>query len=193
MYIGKETKKKVRLMAWLLEEDAQKKRLKKKMNKKGKTNNNDTLWSMLNVFITNIPFAEITSQEAYDLYKIRWQIELIFKIWKSILKMHLVRKMKPDRFKCYLYSKLLWVLLCWDITVSFEPVIWKRYKALLSPYKCYALLKNKAEQLVSMLFDAGEKLKEWLSKMLDSFGDFGMKENKKWRKNLMKLLNINHQ
>jgi len=58
--------------------------LKKKHDKKGKTNNQDRLWSMLNVFITNVPVKEITAREAYDLYKIRWQIELMFKIWKSI-------------------------------------------------------------------------------------------------------------
>lgn len=190
VYIGAEQKKQVRLMAWLLEEDAQKRRLQKKSNKKGKINNNDILWSMLNVFITNVPFKDISAQEAYDLYKIRWQIELIFKIWKSILKIHLVRKMKPERFKCYLYSKLLWVLLCWDITVSLEPVIWRQKKKLISSYKCYALLKTNARQLESILFNANEKLKEWLSKMLTYFGYFGLKENKKGRKNLIELLRI---
>ena len=193
VYIGRESKKEVRLMAWLLEEDAQKKRLKKKMDRKGKTNENDKLWSMLNVFITNIPCTEMTVQEAYDLYKIRWQIELMFKIWKSILKIHLVRKMKAERFKCYLYSMLLWVLLCWDITKGFEPVIWKKYQQLISPYKCYALLKNKAAQLTGILFSAGEKLKEWLSKMLHYFGDYGLKENKKGRKNLIELVQLKQQ
>ena len=145
---------------------------------------------MLNVFITNVPFKDISVQEAYDLYKIRWQIELIFKIWKSILKIHLVRKMKPERLKCYLSAKLLWVLLCWDITVSFEPVIWKQKKKLISSYKCYAILKKSARQLESVLFDANEKLKDWLAKMLKYFSDFGLKENKKGRKNLIELLRI---
>lgn len=190
VYIGAEEKKQVRLMAWLLEEDAQKRRLQKKRNKKGKINNNDILWSMLNVFITNVPCKEISVQEAYDLYKIRWQIELIFKVWKSVLKIHLVRKMKPERFRCYLYGKLLWVVLCWDITASFEPVIWRQKKQLISLYKCYALLKSKGRQLVSILFNVNEKLKEWLSKMLNYFSNFGLKENKKGRKKVIELLRI---
>ena len=99
---------------------------------------------MLSVFITNIPAIEITAQQAYDLYKIRWQIELMFKIWKSVLKINVVRKMKAKRFKCYLYSKLLWVLLCWEITARFEPVIWKHRKKAISPHKCYVLIKSKA-------------------------------------------------
>ena len=188
VYIGAESKKEVRLMAWVLDKSVQKKRLKKKHDKKGKTNNDDRLWSMLNVFITNVPVKEITAREAYDLYKIRWQIELMFKIWKSILKIHLARKMKAGRFKCYLYGKLLWVLLCWEITVVFEPVIWKQYQRLLSPYKCYALLKSKAARLSEILFTASKKLKEWLLSILYYFGDYGLKEHKKGKKNLVELI-----
>ncbi|MEP7108478.1 MAG: transposase [Ferruginibacter sp.] len=118
----------------------------------------------------------------YALYKIRSQIELVFKVWKSVLKIQLVRKMKSERFRCYLYGKLLWVLLCWDITVSFEPVVRKQKKELICIYKCYALLKNKAWQLKSLQFNANERLKGWLLKMPDCFSDFGLEENKKGRK-----------
>ena len=128
VYIGSEKKKPVRLMAWLLDEAAQNKRLQQKKNRKGKLNEKDEIWSQLNVFITNIAFEKITPQQAYNLYKIRWQIELVFKVWKSILKINLIRKMKPDRFRCYVYSKLLWVLLSWDISTGFEPIIWKENK-----------------------------------------------------------------
>jgi hypothetical protein len=150
VYIGAEEKKEVRLMAWLLEEDSQKRRLQKKQSKTGKINSKDILWSMLNVFITNVPAEELTVQQADDLYKIRWQIELVFKVWKSILKIHLLRKMRPERVKCYLYGKLLLILLCWDITVSFEPLIWKQKERLLSLYKCYALLKTNSVPKVAI-------------------------------------------
>lgn len=100
VYIGTKEKKEVRLIAWLLKEDAQKNRLAKKKGKKGKINNNDILWSMLNVFVTNVPAANLTVQQAYELYKIRWQVELMFKTWKSILKLDAVRKML-DYFSIY--------------------------------------------------------------------------------------------
>lgn len=188
VYIGAEHKKPVRLMAWILDEDAQKKRLQNKKNRKGTLNENDKIWSQLNVFITNIAFEKITSQQAYHLYKLRWQIELIFKIWKSILKINLIRKMKPDRFRCYVYSKLLWVLLSWDISRGFEPMIWKESKRLISLYKCYALLKIKVDQLKHILFDNNEKLKEWLCKMCRGFNDFGLKENRKNRRKIEEIL-----
>jgi hypothetical protein len=188
VFIGAEQKKEVRLMAWLLAETDQDKRLKKKKGKKGKVSANDRVWSKLNVFITNIGYEDITVEEAYSVYRIRWQIELMFKIWKSILKIHLVRKMKPERMKCYLYSKFIWILLCWDITTALEAVIWKQSKELISPYKCYAILKKQSARVKIILFNARKKLKEWLEEMLKIFTGYGLKENKKGRlktKNIM--------
>lgn len=191
VYIGTKEKKEVRLMAWLLEEDAQRNRLAKKKGKKGKVNNNDILWSMLNVFVTNVSAEELTVQEAYELYKIRWQIELMFKTWKSILKLDVIRKMKADRLKCYLYTKLLWILICWDITAISEPIIWSKNKKLLSLYKCFALLKNRIANIKDLLFNTNKSLKEWLIKMLDYFSIYGLKENKKGRKNIIEILRYN--
>lgn len=188
VYIGTKEKKEVRLMAWLLEEDAQKNRLAKKKNKKGAINNNDILWSMLNVFVTNITKEELPLQQAYELYKIRWQIELMFKIWKSILKLDVVRKMKADRLKCYLYTKLLWILLCWDITAISEPIVWSKQQKLISLHKCFALLKSRAGEIKDVLFKVNEKLKEWMIKMMRLFGKYGLRENKKNRKNIAEIL-----
>lgn len=188
VYIGNAEKKQVRLLAWLLDENAQKNRLAKKKGKKGKTNKHDLLWSMLNMFITNIPQEEITLQEAYELYKIRWQIELMFKTWKSILKLDVVRKMKAERLKCYLYAKLLWILISWDITAISEPIIWMRHKGLISLYKCFSILKNKAVELKVYFFNTSEGLREWLENMICYFGDYGIRENKKGRKKLENIL-----
>ena len=35
------------------------------------------------VFATNLSASEYTADEVYTLYRIRWQIELVFKLWKS--------------------------------------------------------------------------------------------------------------
>lgn len=179
VYIGSEEKKEVRLMAWVLPEDGQQRRQQRKMNRKGCVSADDKAWCMLNVFITNIGPEDLTVEEAYQLYRIRWQIELVFKIWKSILQIHKLRKMKPERVKCYLYSMFIWVLLCWDITSCFEPVAWGHAGELLSPYKCYGLLKNQACGLKAVLFNARGRLTQWLAKMLEAFVGLGLKETKK--------------
>lgn len=188
VYIGTKEKKEVRIIAWLLKEDAQKNRLAKKKNRKGNINSNDILWSMLNIFVTNIAEEDLPLQQAYELYKIRWQIELMFKIWKSILKLDVVRRMKAERLQCYLYTKLLWILLCWDITAIAEPKIWSKQKKLISLHKCFALLKSKASEIKDVLFDINEKIREWIIKMMEFFSNYGLRETKHGRKNIAEIL-----
>jgi hypothetical protein len=96
--------------------------------------------------------------------------------------------MKPDRLKCYLYTKLLWILLCWDITSISEQIVWAKHKRLISLYKCFSLLKNRAKDIKDILFNVDEKLKEWVIKMISFFSKYGMKENKKGRKNIIEIL-----
>ncbi len=67
----------------------------------------------MNLFITNVSADILSPDQVYNLYRVRWQIELVFKTWKGVLKIDKVRKMKANRFKCYLYGKLLWIVLNW--------------------------------------------------------------------------------
>ena len=45
-----------------------------------------------NIFITNVPEEVCNAKEITNLYKLRWQIELIFKTWKSIIKIDKLKK-----------------------------------------------------------------------------------------------------
>jgi hypothetical protein len=190
VYLGAEQKKEVRLMGWLIAESEQQKRLERKRYKKGHISSDDTIRSQVNLFITNIPTAELTMEQAYKLYKIRWQIELLFKIWKSILKIHVVKKMKPERLKCYLYSKFIWILLCWDITISLECIVWKKFKELISFYKCFQLLKDRSAAFKIILLGNQKKIKNLLQKVLQTFIDYGLKDNKKGKIKLKDLLQL---
>jgi hypothetical protein len=59
-------------------------RLKKEMTKKGRQPSQEQLWLCnWTVMATNLPETEYTADEVYTLYRIRWQIELVFKLWKS--------------------------------------------------------------------------------------------------------------
>ena len=73
------------------------------------------------VFITNAPAELLSLPEALILARARWQIELLFKLWKSHGQIDKWRSANPWRILCELYAKLLtmiiqhWVLLvgCW--------------------------------------------------------------------------------
>ncbi|MCP4458818.1 MAG: transposase [Cytophagales bacterium] len=79
VYIGNEIKHPVRLIAHKLDEKQTNKRVNKTRGKKRKALEKGEPMSQLNVFVTNVPASICSAQQLYELYTIRWQIELIFK------------------------------------------------------------------------------------------------------------------
>jgi hypothetical protein len=61
--------------------------------------------------ITNLPSGLYTPAQIFLLYALRWQIELLFKLWKSYAALDLCRVQRPERFLCLLYARLLGLLL----------------------------------------------------------------------------------
>jgi hypothetical protein len=175
--IGKENSIPVRLIANLLDEEAINRRVRRKQVRKGKLNSSDDLWTRVNVIITNVGKEDFTADEIYHLYKLRWQVELMFKTWKSVLNLDKVRQMKVERFKCYMISKLIWIMINWDIVTSTSTSILKKQSKLVSFYKCFALLKAVSNQLRKVLFAKMEtKIVSWLKKVYKLIKSSGLKE-----------------
>jgi hypothetical protein len=63
------------------------------------------------VYVTNAPVELLSLSEAFVLAKLRWQIEIVFKLWKSHLFIDEWRTKKPWRILCELYAKLIGALL----------------------------------------------------------------------------------
>src|SRR5690606_37737359 len=69
----------------------------------------------LNLFVTNVEREKCDAEAIYELYTLRWQIELVFKTWKSVMKLHKIHSMNATRLECIILIKLLWVMLNWSI------------------------------------------------------------------------------
>lgn len=67
------------------------------------------------IFITNTEEKIIRATDVVQLYHLRWQIELVFKSWKSLLGIHKVKAVKKERFECQLIARFIWILLNWKI------------------------------------------------------------------------------
>ena len=73
------------------------------------------------IYLCNIPQNLLASAEIFVLGRYRWQIELLFKLWKSDLELDNWASRKPERILVELYTKLIgaivahWLLLvaCW--------------------------------------------------------------------------------
>ncbi|HVB72317.1 MAG TPA: IS4 family transposase [Ktedonobacteraceae bacterium] len=74
------------------------------------------------IVLTNVPLSLLTVDEALALLRARWQIELLWKLWKDLGQVDEWQTASPARILCELYAKLLgmlvqhWLLLlsCWD-------------------------------------------------------------------------------
>ena len=77
-------------------------------------------WTLL---ITNIPREELSANEALILLRARWQIELLYKLWKQEGQIDTSRSENPWRQLCDVYAKLTamilvhWVSIvgCWQV------------------------------------------------------------------------------
>ncbi len=63
------------------------------------------------IAITNIPETLATRAEVLELLRARWQVELLFKHWKSNHALDEWRSRRPDAILCELYAKLIGILL----------------------------------------------------------------------------------
>jgi hypothetical protein len=71
-----------------------------------------------NLFVTNVAEDQLRLDEALVLVRARWQIELLFKLWKSQGQVDTWKSHNPWRILCEVYAKLLaqvvqhWLFLC---------------------------------------------------------------------------------
>ena len=63
------------------------------------------------IFLTNVPPERLSVAEVLVLARARWQIELLFKLWKSHGRVDESRSAKPYRILCEVYAKLLIMLM----------------------------------------------------------------------------------
>ena len=52
------------------------------------------------------------------VYRIRWQIELLFKQWKSLLHLHVLKGTRPERIRCLLSGRLMTITLLMRVCSS---------------------------------------------------------------------------
>ena len=80
--------------------------------KKGRTPTKGYLnWLQFGWYITNVRAAIWAAEVVATVYRIRWQIELLFKQWKSLLHLHVLRGTRPERIKCLLYGRLITITM----------------------------------------------------------------------------------
>lgn len=96
-----------------------------------------------NLYITNASEQQLPDTLIRLIYGIRWQIEIIFKIWKSILEIDQVKPMNIFRFESMLYGRLMLILISNQLQALFKNHLQETDDFELSEIKAVSNLKKK--------------------------------------------------
>lgn len=173
---GESARTPVRLIASLLTKEQTAKRLKKKIANRGKLGKDAQESACLNLFVTNIEKEKCDVSSVYQLYTLRWQIELIFKAWKSILEIHKIHSMNAMKLECVILIKFLWVMLNWSILKLLQ----EETQRDISLHKLTHTFISRSKMLTITILQNKNLLQEWLNQMCDISLRHHLKEYKKW-------------
>lgn len=118
-----------------------------------------------NFFISNIDKKYLPMKQFRLLYAVRWQVELVFKSWKSNFSLHKFKSTKIHVVKTFLYAKLIFIFLTSKIIQIAKSWVWKNYHKEVSEFRAHKYFKTIAlkwmfaivkypDTIENILFDA---------------------------------------
>jgi hypothetical protein len=187
VFIGKKQELQVRLFIYLLPEAVYNKRMRK-ANRTAKSKGHQVSKEYkaragLNLFITSAPKELISIETAWQIYTLRWQIELTFKVWKSCCKIDKVKKVKKDRLECYILSKLLLIVLCWRVAWFTGMLLRRHHGKKISYFKAFKTLMHDVGTLRKIFVDGTLAVESYLADFLTLSSKKHLFEKKKGREN----------
>lgn len=192
--VGSQERLPVRLIIQLVPEEIYKERIRKteKQNKKSgyKTSDDYKARCRFNLFITNVEEKDLPKEAVYKAYKIRWQIELMFKHWKSTCRINNLQPMKYERFICLLYAKLILIIINLQLIRNFQGYYFQSENKLLSEDKCFKTLTKGFERLLQILKQESSKSINELNKIAELFSKEHWKEKRIKRVNYIEIIEL---
>jgi len=181
----------VRMLIGIVPEHVYQERLrrKQKQDKKNgrKMQEKTKLLYHFNLFITNAQADKLPLDKIMPLYWFRWQVELMFKNWKSVFSIHKFQKMKEARYITMLYIRLIFIVLNLQIINRVQSVISKQKLKtnILSYKKTLQTLKTLFFKILKVLRSEQEKAVKCLEKIYNILSKNHWREERKNRKNFI--------
>ena len=119
------------------------------------------------------------------LYGFRWQVELMFKNWKSVFSIHRLQKMKYERYITLLYTRLILIIVNLQIVNHLQSILSKQgvRKTILSYKKTLQTLKNSFSEILNILRFKKENAIKLLGDIYQMLSQNHWREKRKKREN----------
>jgi hypothetical protein len=125
--------------------------------------------------ISNLPAETWTRAQIFDLYPIRTQIEWLFRVWKSQLKVDHFGNWRIERVLCQLYAHLIGILLCQRLSAGW---LWRDGQEY-SLLKCVQIIQAHVTDLMHRIARGWRGLRTWQRNLEAAFNQFGRKTKRK--------------
>lgn len=115
-------------------------RVRERAQKKGRTPSQDNLFACGFILVlTNLPLDTWSAPQVLALYRLRWQVELLFKRYKSIFQLASLRAHDPQLVQTYLLAKLLAALLADQLLLTTRELLPEWFNSLERPLSLWRL------------------------------------------------------
>ena len=104
------------------------------------------------ILITNAPATKLPLATVGYMYRVRWQIELVFKQWKSVLRIDVLPSQNDSRVQCEVWARLLAALLGFVWHQHLNVACLSAHERELSFSKMAKQLQQQGHSLVRTLF-----------------------------------------
>jgi hypothetical protein len=102
------------------------------------------------IFVTNLPEERLSLRQILACYNLRWQVELIFKLWKSQAGLKHLGGLRPERVLCELYAKLIGLVLTHFLIAPLRFFLIEQ-QIEISSCKAWYVLQDRAKALAQVL------------------------------------------
>ena len=192
VYIGDKEKFPVRLVLEKVPAaiaNEKRRRLKtEKQNKNKRITEKRLVFCDVNAYITNCDEEQLPSRLMRKCYSLRWQIEIMFKAWKSIFKIDKVKQMKLERFECMNYGCLILIIASTQLLMFYKQRYMYKFKEEISELKFYKMIVSLCVELKIVIKNTKQKILQFLDQINFMIQQFCIKEQKKNRLKPLKIL-----
>jgi hypothetical protein len=125
--------------------------------------------------VTNVPVSLLDAEAVRTCYRLRWHIELIFKRWKSQLKLATITARRPTRILCQLYAGFIAVVLInW-----FEHSFYQVRDTDLSLARVFSVIARSLLRMVDAIALAWQPLPTVFHRLKRDFSSFAYQDRRK--------------
>lgn len=183
-----ENKHQVRLLIEVVPDQVYEQRLRKATKKSRSLKKEYKARMRLNIYITNVNNEQLSHQAIQEIYRLRWQIELMFKTWKSYAKMAETKPMKCRRFECLLLGKLIWFALQCRLVHIISYTYLKEGLTRISMMKLCNMLTKRVKTLWQSAGKGYVSITKNLKRWIDMAGRYCVFERKKKHPNSYQII-----